>query len=90
MSHTRIFQRSAPTWARAKGNQLRSIRSSLQPEAACGAQPQASTERVRIAPEGLGLERHGLHRSFRLCRGEVKRTPGRCRAASGCDFFECL
>ena len=30
--------------------------SSLQPQAACGAQPQASTERARIAPEGLGLD----------------------------------
>ena len=30
--------------------------SSLQPEAACGAQAQPSTERVRIAPAGLGLD----------------------------------
>ena len=30
--------------------------SGLQPEAACGAQAQPSTERVRIAPAGLGLD----------------------------------
>lgn len=60
------------------------MRSSLQPEAACGAQALAEHRTGEGAPEGLGLDRLNIKNAIGYCRGNIG-SPGRCRAAS--DVF---
>ncbi len=64
------------------------MRSSLQPEAACGAQAPAEHRTGEGAPEGLGLDRLNIKKLPATAGGNIG-PPSRCRAASDVSLASC-